>query len=90
MIRKTEFDLYFFQSIFGSDVRDLRDKRNVIGWRPLDLIITLLPQKGSSRNREIYAKTNLRVICPSKYPKVCVLFVYDNAITVEVFKSRRS
>lgn len=59
-----------FQSIFGSDVKDLRDKRTTTQWKPLDMVITLLPQQGSSQNREIYAKTNLHIICPSKYPKV--------------------
>lgn len=62
--------LIFKQSIYGCDVKDLRDKQNTNGWRPLDIIITLLPQQGSSGSQEVYAKTNLHIICASKYPKV--------------------
>lgn len=52
-------------------MRDLRDKQNAAGWRPLDIVISLLPQKGSSSgNREAYTQSKLRIICPSKYPKV--------------------
>lgn len=58
------------QSIFGDDVKDLRDKLDTQQWRPLVLLIKLLPQKGSSYNREVYAETQLHVICPAKYPKV--------------------
>lgn len=60
-----------FQSIFGNDVKDLRENGGAaIGWRPLDLVIKLLPQQGSSGHREAYTRTNLHVICPSKYPRV--------------------
>lgn len=58
------------QSIFGSDVIDLRDHKNNGVWKPMDIVITLLPQKGSSGTHEAYAKTKLHIICPSKYPKV--------------------
>lgn len=59
-----------FQAIFGNDVNDLRENVAGNGWRPLDLIISLFPQKGSSGNGEAYTKTKLHIICSSKYPKV--------------------
>ncbi|XP_031618624.1 eIF-2-alpha kinase GCN2 [Contarinia nasturtii] len=67
--QQQENELEVIQSIYGNDVCDLRDRRNTV-WRPLDIVITLLPQKGSSGTHEAYAKTNLHIICPSKYPKV--------------------
>lgn len=61
--------MLYLQAIYGSDVCDLRQKQANNGWKPLDLVIALLPQKGSSGTHEAYVKTKLHVICGSKYPK---------------------
>lgn len=55
-----------FQSIFGSDVQDLRNIQKK--WKPLNLKIRLIPQKGSSGDQQSYVSTSLHVSCSTKYP----------------------
>ncbi|KAF3426758.1 hypothetical protein E2986_10931 [Frieseomelitta varia] len=52
-------------SIFGEEIRDLRPEKRK--WQPLNLIISLMPQKSMSLT-EAYAQIDLHVICADKYP----------------------
>lgn len=56
------------QSIFGDELRDLRKNKNKKKWQPLDIVVTLTPQKGMSGPMEIYAQIDLHIICSDKYP----------------------
>uniref|UniRef100_A0A1A9W824 RWD domain-containing protein n=1 Tax=Glossina brevipalpis TaxID=37001 RepID=A0A1A9W824_9MUSC len=62
------------QSIFGNDVEDLRpyNKENTPSQsKPTDIRIMLTPLRDSSNgSSEVYVRTKLHIICPSKYPKV--------------------
>ncbi|XP_066249145.1 eIF-2-alpha kinase GCN2 isoform X1 [Euwallacea similis] len=56
------------QGIYGEDLRDLRVKRAWNRWSPLNLSISLTPQRGSSGNGEVNAKVDLHVVCSERYP----------------------
>ncbi|KAL1501167.1 hypothetical protein ABEB36_006549 [Hypothenemus hampei] len=56
------------QAIYAEDLKDLRTKMPWNRWCPLNLSITLTPQRGSSGNGEVYVKVDLHVICTEKYP----------------------
>lgn len=56
------------QSIFGDELRDLRQGKNKRKWQPLDIVITLTPQKGMSGSGEVHAQIDLHVTCNDKYP----------------------
>lgn len=60
--------LYNVQSIFGEELRDLRKNKNKKKWQPLDIIVTLTPQKGMSGPAEVHAQIDLHIICSDKYP----------------------
>lgn len=62
-----EFEV--MESIFGSDVEDLRTPSEN-NWKPLNLRIALTPLQGSYGPAEIYVRISLRIICSAKYPKV--------------------
>lgn len=49
-------------------VEDLRIKRAWNKWCPLNLRISLTPQRGGSGLREINAKVDLHIVCSDKYP----------------------
>ncbi|XP_070151406.1 eIF-2-alpha kinase GCN2 isoform X2 [Polyergus mexicanus] len=61
-------ELEVLKSIFGDELRDLRKNKNKKKWQPLDIVVTLTPQKGMSGPAEIYAQIDLHIICSDKYP----------------------
>ncbi|XP_011337588.1 eIF-2-alpha kinase GCN2 isoform X2 [Ooceraea biroi] len=61
-------ELEVLKSIFGEELRDLRKNKNKKKWQPLDIIVTLTPQKGMSGPAQVYAQIDLRIICSDKYP----------------------
>lgn len=61
-------DVQLFQSIFGDELRDLRKNRQKKKWQPIDIIITLTPQKGMSGPIQVYAQVDLHITCSEKYP----------------------
>lgn len=69
-----ETQFIFVQSIFGSDVEDLRpydSSSTPSQWKPTDIRIMLTPLRDSSNGvPEAYVRTKLHVVCPSKYPKL--------------------
>ncbi|XP_011860322.1 PREDICTED: eukaryotic translation initiation factor 2-alpha kinase 4 [Vollenhovia emeryi] len=73
-------ELEVLKSIFGDELRDLRKNRNKKRWQSLDIVITLTPQKGMSGPAEVYAQTDLHIVCCDKYP--------DNAPTIQLQDSR--
>lgn len=73
-------ELEVLKSIFGDELRDLRKNRNKKRWQPLDIVVTLTPQKGMSGPAEVYAQIDLHVICCDKYP--------DEAPTIQLQDSR--
>ncbi|KAG5306395.1 E2AK4 kinase, partial [Pseudoatta argentina] len=60
-------ELEVLKSIFGDELRDLR-KKNKKKWQPLDIVVTLTPQKGMSGPVEVYAQIDLHITCCDKYP----------------------
>ncbi|KAI4502781.1 hypothetical protein M0802_001825 [Mischocyttarus mexicanus] len=63
-------ELEVLKSIFGDELRDLRKNKTKKKWQPLDISITLTPQKGMSGPAEIYAQIDLHIICGDKYPDI--------------------
>ncbi|XP_012229735.1 eIF-2-alpha kinase GCN2 [Linepithema humile] len=61
-------ELEALESIFGNELRDLRKNKNKKKWQPLDVVVTLTPQKGGSGPAEIHAQIDLRITCNDKYP----------------------
>ncbi|RUS85381.1 hypothetical protein EGW08_006866, partial [Elysia chlorotica] len=58
------------ESIYGTDLEDLRRK---VAWkvaRPLELRLTLKPQQSMGGQAETYAQVDLVVKCPPRYPDV--------------------
>ncbi|XP_033179640.1 eIF-2-alpha kinase GCN2 isoform X3 [Bombus impatiens] len=64
--QKNEIEV--LKSIFGDELRDLRHEKNRRKWQPLDIVITLMPQKGMSGPAKVYAQIDLHVMCSDKYP----------------------
>lgn len=63
-------ELEVLKSIFFNELRDLRQNKQKKKWQPLNVAITLTPQKGMSGPvSEIYTKVDLHVICSEKYPE---------------------
>lgn len=56
------------QAIFGDELEDLRMSREDDVWQPLDFVLFLGPQQGSSGAQEIHAQAHLRVTCCNRYP----------------------
>ncbi|XP_050446671.1 eIF-2-alpha kinase GCN2 [Cataglyphis hispanica] len=73
-------ELEVLKSIFGDELRDLRKNKNKKKWQPLDIVVTLTPQKGMSGPAEIYAQIDLHIICSDKYP--------DEVPTIQLQDSR--
>ncbi|KAK3700276.1 hypothetical protein RRG08_033554 [Elysia crispata] len=66
------------ESIFGTDLEDLRLK---VAWkvaRPLELRLTLKPQQSMGGQGEVYAQVDLVVKCPPRYPDVVPEIVLEN------------
>lgn len=66
---RQENEIQALKAIFVEELKDLRhnDAWNI--WRPLDIIITLTPQQGSSGRHEVHAQVDLHVTCSEKYPE---------------------
>ncbi|XP_050579843.1 eIF-2-alpha kinase GCN2 isoform X2 [Bombus affinis] len=64
--QKNEIEV--LKSIFGDELQDLRHEKNRRKWQPLDIVITLMPQKGMSGPAKVYAQIDLHVMCSDKYP----------------------
>ncbi|XP_049955903.1 eIF-2-alpha kinase GCN2 [Schistocerca serialis cubense] len=66
---RQENEIQALKAIFVEELKDLRhnDAWNI--WRPLDIIITLTPQQGSSGRHEVHAQVDLHVICSENYPE---------------------
>ncbi|XP_068966649.1 eIF-2-alpha kinase GCN2 isoform X3 [Bombus flavifrons] len=64
--QKNEIEV--LKSIFGDELRDLHHEKNRRKWQPLDIVITLMPQKGMSGPAKVYAQIDLHVMCSDKYP----------------------
>ncbi|XP_035732758.1 eIF-2-alpha kinase GCN2-like [Vespa mandarinia] len=58
------------KSIFGDELCDLRKNKTKRKWQPLDILITLTPQKGMSGPAQIYAQIDLHITCGEKYPDI--------------------
>ncbi|XP_076234696.1 eukaryotic translation initiation factor 2 alpha kinase Gcn2 [Calliopsis andreniformis] len=65
---RQENEIEVLKSIFGDELRDLRRGKNKRKWQPLDIVITLTPQRGMSGPGEVYAQIDLHVIGNDKYP----------------------
>lgn len=66
--------IFLFKAIFGDDLKDLRGPSAWKLWKPLDILLTLYPQQGSSGNQEIHCTLGLHVMCPPEYPEMYILF----------------
>ncbi|KAJ8673725.1 hypothetical protein QAD02_004987, partial [Eretmocerus hayati] len=62
-------ELEVLKAIFGEELRDLRKNKNKKKWQPLDICLTLTPQRGMSGPAEVFAQVDLHVICGEKYPQ---------------------
>ncbi|CAK9814660.1 eIF-2-alpha kinase GCN2 [Anthophora quadrimaculata] len=65
---RQENEIEVLKSIFGEELCDLRGRKNKQKWQPLDILITLMPQKGMSGPAKVYAQIDLHVTCNDKYP----------------------
>ncbi|PBC28880.1 Eukaryotic translation initiation factor [Apis cerana cerana] len=65
---RQENEIEVLKSIFGDELCDLRHEKNKRKWQPLDILISLMPQKGMSGPAKVYAQIDLRVMCSNKYP----------------------
>ncbi|KAL0111656.1 hypothetical protein PUN28_013086 [Cardiocondyla obscurior] len=65
---RQQSELEVLKAIFGDELQDLRKNKNKKKWQPLDIVITLTPQKGMSGPAEVYAQIDLHIICCDKYP----------------------
>ncbi|CAL7948676.1 unnamed protein product [Xylocopa violacea] len=61
-------EIEVLKSIFGDELCDLRNKKSNQSWQPLDILITLMPQKSMSGPAKVHAQIDLHVICTDKYP----------------------
>ncbi|XP_012527780.1 eIF-2-alpha kinase GCN2 [Monomorium pharaonis] len=73
-------ELEVLKSIFGDELHDLRKNKNKKKWQPLDIVVTLTPQKGMSGPAEIHAQIDLHITCCDKYP--------DEVPTIQLQNSR--
>ncbi|XP_043791915.1 eIF-2-alpha kinase GCN2 isoform X2 [Apis laboriosa] len=65
---RQENEIEVLKSIFGDELCDLRCEKNRKKWQPLDILISLMPQKGMSGPAKVYAQIDLHVVCSNKYP----------------------
>ncbi|XP_031826312.2 eukaryotic translation initiation factor 2 alpha kinase Gcn2 isoform X1 [Nomia melanderi] len=65
---RQENEIEVLKSIFGDEFCDLRRGKNKRKWQPLDILVTLIPQRGMSGPAEVYAQIDLHVTCSDKYP----------------------
>lgn len=65
------------KAIYGEDVKDLRGKKSST---PLDLIISLIPQQGTSGIHETHAKLDLHITCSETYPNRSVIILIHKSI----------
>lgn len=65
---RQENEIEVLKSIFGDELCDLRCEKNKRKWQPLDILISLMPQKGMSGPAKVYAQIDLHVMCSTKYP----------------------
>ncbi|XP_029040075.2 eIF-2-alpha kinase GCN2 isoform X2 [Osmia bicornis bicornis] len=65
---RQENEIEVLKSIFGDELGDLRNRKNRRKWQPLDVNITLTPQKGMSGPAKVYVQIDLRVTCSDRYP----------------------
>uniref|UniRef100_A0A2M4AAW2 non-specific serine/threonine protein kinase n=1 Tax=Anopheles triannulatus TaxID=58253 RepID=A0A2M4AAW2_9DIPT len=73
---RQENELEVIKSIFHDEVEDLRPREGK--WKPLELKLSLTPQKGSAK--EAYVKADLHISCSSKYPKTPPKVELKNAV----------
>ncbi|KAL3285701.1 hypothetical protein HHI36_000232 [Cryptolaemus montrouzieri] len=74
---RQENELSSLNSIYSGDIKDLRTGQNK--WKPLDLVISLKPQQGSSSTRDIYVQVDLRVTCSKQYPNQIPKISFERA-----------
>ncbi|XP_076173712.1 eukaryotic translation initiation factor 2 alpha kinase Gcn2 isoform X2 [Ptiloglossa arizonensis] len=77
---RQENEIEVLKSIFGDELHDLRHGKNKRKWYPLDISITLIPQRGMSGPAKVHAQIDLHVTCSDKYP--------DEVPNIELWKSR--
>nr|CAD7397392.1 unnamed protein product [Timema cristinae] len=65
---RQENEMEALKAIFAREMRDVRNDQAWGLWSPLDLIITVTPQQGSSGPQEAHVTIDLHIICSSKYP----------------------
>jgi len=66
---RQENEIQALKSIFTCELQDVRkhDGRDV--WHPLEIVITLTPQQGSSGLEEVHVHIDLHVTCSEQYPE---------------------
>uniref|UniRef100_A0A0C9QMD1 non-specific serine/threonine protein kinase n=1 Tax=Fopius arisanus TaxID=64838 RepID=A0A0C9QMD1_9HYME len=64
--QNNEFEV--LKSIYGDELRDLRRGKPHRRWHPLDISMTLTPQRGMSGPMEVHAQIDLHTICNENYP----------------------
>ncbi|GLV39622.1 Gcn2 [Carabus blaptoides fortunei] len=67
---RQENEIQALKAIFNEDLRDLRSSKPWKAWKPLDIVITLSPLRGSSGLGEIHAQVDLHIICSDSYPDI--------------------
>lgn len=73
---RQENEITALKAIFENELEDLRKLDENDLWQPLDFVLYLSPQQGSSGIQEIHADVHLQVTCCQSYPeKVPVLKV---------------
>lgn len=74
---RQENEINALKAIFGDELEDQRIPTENDVWQPLDFILHLTPQQGSSGAKEIHAQIHLHVSCcrlyPEKVPKLAVI-----------------
>ncbi|XP_034249523.1 eIF-2-alpha kinase GCN2 isoform X2 [Thrips palmi] len=68
-LERQENEVNALKAIFGDELEDLRNPSENDVWQPLDFILNLTPQQGSSGVKEIHAQIHLHVSCCRLYPE---------------------
>ncbi|XP_023718266.1 eIF-2-alpha kinase GCN2 isoform X3 [Cryptotermes secundus] len=66
---RQENEIQALKAIFTHELQDVREKEAWNVWRPLEIVITLTPQQGSSGLQEVHAHIDLHVTCSEQYPE---------------------